>query len=114
MSLAFDPLLSIALILLQVGNKYLKFDITKAQEKILVHPIAQLTMYSSVIYFTTRNFFLTAIIVFTSFLLLKILLNENHRYNLLPADWLYKEKLIKDRVASQKELYKDNMNKYHL
>lgn len=113
MSLAFDPLFSIAIIVLQVANRYLKYDITKAQEKILMHPFTQFCMYFCIIYFTTKNIPLSLLIVLVSFLLLHVLLNENNKYNILPPSWLYKEHLINEEVVSQKEVYKQNINKYN-
>lgn len=114
MSLAFDPLLSIAIIILQVANRYLKYDLTKAQEKILMHPFMQFCMYFCIIYFTTKNVPLSLIIVLVSFLLLHVLLNEHNKYNILPPSWLYKERLINEEVVSHKEVYKQNISMYNL
>lgn len=113
MSLAFDPLFSIAIILLQVANKYLKYDITKAQEKILMHPLMQFSMYFCIIYFSTKNVLLSLVIVLVSFILLHVLLNENHKYNILSPVWLFQEKIVKEEVVSQKDVYKQNINKYN-
>jgi len=113
MGLVFDPLFSIAIIISQVAGKYLKYDITKAQEKILTHPFMQFVMYFCIIYFSTKNIPLSLIIVLVSFILLHVLLNENHKYNILSPVWLYEEKIIKEEVVSQKDVYKQNINKYN-
>ena len=109
---SFDPLSSLLLIVLQISNKYMKLDITKAQEKIFFHPFTQTIMYFSVIYFTTRNVPLSLFIVLLTYILLYVLLNENHKYNILPKIWLYENKII-SKYESDKEKYIENLNKYH-
>lgn len=113
MTTYFDPLVSLSIILLQVSNKFMKINITPAQEKILMHPLTQTAMYASIIYFTTKNIPLTCVIVIISYLFFFILFNENHRLNILPKDWLYKEKLITEKYSSCKEIYKNNVASYH-
>lgn len=113
MNLAFDPLLSLSLIFLQVSNKYLKINITKAQEKILMHPLSQALMYFIIIFYTTRSVALSMFIVSLSYLFFFILFNENNKYNLYPKSWLYKENLINQKPISYKEAYISNVEKYH-
>lgn len=113
MSIPFDPLVSLSIIMLQISNRYMKIQLTPAQERILTHPLLQIIMYTSIIYFTTKNIILTGIIVIVSYLFLVVLFNENHRLNILPKDWLFKEKLIHEPVTSNKETYKNNIEKYH-
>jgi hypothetical protein len=113
MNFGFDPLVSLSIIMLQVSNRYMRINITPAQEKILMHPITQISMYASIIYFTTKNILLTLFIVIISYLFLVVLFNENHRLNILPKDWLYKEKLSDVMSESSKEMYKNNLEKYH-
>ena len=113
MNIGFDPLVSLSIILLQISNRYMRINITPAQEKILMHPLTQIAMYASIIYFTTKNMLLTLFIVIISYLFLVILFNENHRLNILPKDWLYRENLTNVRTESSKEKYKNNLEKYH-
>lgn len=112
MTFAFDPLTAFTLITLQMANKYMKLNITKAQEKILMHPATQFVMYFCVIYITTRKVLLSLVIVIITYILLHVLLNENNRFNILPKAWLYKERFISD-YTSDKELYKNNIYTYH-
>ena len=113
MATYFDPLVSLSIILLQVSNRFMKINITPAQEKILMHPITQISMYASIIYFTTKNIPITCIIVLVSYLFFFILFNENNKLNILPKEWLYREKLITERHPSCKETYKNNLLLYH-
>lgn len=107
MSLIIDPLNIFAIILMQLANRYLKIDLTKIQEKIVIHPITQLAMYGSVIYLTTRNILTTLIIIVATYVLVHILFNENHHLNILPP------KLLNKDITSAKELYKNNITVYH-
>ncbi len=113
MSLAFDPLFSLSIIMLQISNRYMKIKLTPAQEKILMNPIVQTAMYTSIIYFTTKNIIVTCFIVIISYLFLVILFNENHKLNILSKSWLYKENLIDTNVLSDKDAYITNIEKYH-
>lgn len=114
MPAAFDPMLSLVIIMLQVGNKYLKYDVTKAQEKILMLPHMQFAMYFCIMYFYTKSIPYTIFIVAVSTLLLYVLLNENSKFHILPKVWLYEEKLIDKKVVSEKEVYKNNLQIFHL
>lgn len=113
MPLAFDPLVSISFLFFQIGSRYLKFDVTKVQARILSHPYVQIVLYASVVYYSTRSLLHTVTIVAMSYILLKILLNENSEYNILPSKLLYEEKLS-DVLVSYRENYKENFEKYHL
>lgn len=112
--LSFDPVTVISIMLLQVANRYMRLDMTKAQEKLILHPYTQFAMYISVIYFTTKSIFYTSIIALATYICVTILFNENHRLNVLPKTWLYKEKIIDEKPeASFKDMYKENLHKYH-
>lgn len=112
--MTFDPLFVLSLIFLQISNKYMQIPITKAQQKIIQHPITQIGMFAIIVYFSTKNVLLTAFIVIMFYILLNILLNENHKLNILPKQWLYKQHIINEPIISYKEVYKNNIEKYHL
>ena len=113
MSFEFDPVFSLAIMFLQISHRFMKISLTTAQEKLLMHPIAQFAMYASIIYFSTRNMILTCIIVILSYLFIFVLFNENHRLNILPKEWLHRENLINEKFIPNKHLYKQNIEKYH-
>jgi hypothetical protein len=114
MNIGFDPLISLSIILLQISNRFMRINITPAQEKILMHPLTQVAMYASIIYFTTKNILLTLFIVIVSYMFLVVLFNENHKLNVLPKSWLYKENLSDVPSESCKQKYINNLEKYHL
>ena len=106
MSIAFDPLSIMTILLVQIGGKYLNFEITKAQEKILRHPIVQSIIFFSIIYITTKNIYLSFTILILSYIIFKILFNENHKYNIISKEWLKNEGFITDAdIVSLKNLY---------
>lgn len=111
---SFDPLILSSIMLLQISNRFMKINITKAQEKILYHPYTQVIMYFCIIYFTTRNLSNTIIIVIVSYVFLQILFNENHENNILSKSWLQKENLLQEPIKFfNKDIYKMNINQYH-
>lgn len=110
---AIDPLFALSVILFQIGNRYLKINITKAQEEILMHPITQMLLYFTIIYYPIRNFYVAAFIAMTSYILYAILLNENHPYNIFPEKWL-SEKINNRPIFSYKDIYKNNIELIHL
>lgn len=113
MILNFDPLSILSIILMQIGARYLSFNITKAQETIIKNNITQFLIYTSIIYLSTKNFLITFIIVSISYILLKVLLNENNKHNIYPIKWLIDNNLIDNgEIQSKKELYINNL-KYH-
>ena len=112
MPLAFDPLVSISFLFFQIGSRYLKIDVTKAQAKILSHPYVQISLYASIVYYSTRSIEHTIFILLMSYIFFKILLNENSEFNILPSKFLYEEKLS-DVLISYRENYKKNLEKYH-
>jgi len=109
-----DPFFSIIFILFQVGNRYLKVNVTKAQEEILKHPLMQLIMYFSIIYYSTKNISLSVFIAIITLLLYNILLNENNQYNVLSEKWLNEKQILKKPLQSYKESYKNNIQDLHI
>jgi len=112
MDISYEPLSIITLILVQIGGRFLKLDLTEMQKKLINHPIIQGIILLAIIFFTTKNLLLSILIVAFVFLLLQILLNENHKYNLLPRKWLLEQdENIDSSIKSIKDIYKENIKK---
>ena len=106
--MVIDPISILSIILTQIGSKHLNLDITKAQEKMIKHPIFQSIIFFSIIYISTKNIYISFTILILTYLVLKILFNENHKYNILSKSWLKNEGLINDAdIISAKNLYRD-------
>lgn len=113
MSQSFDPIFSISVILFQLGNRYLKINTTKAQDEIIKHPITQLILYFTIVYYSTKNISISLFVAITSILLYTVLLNENHPFNLFPEKWLIDNKIINKQMVSYKKNYKENIQTLH-
>ena len=112
MDIYYEPISIITLILVQIGGRFLKFDLTEMQKKLINHPLIQATILLAMIFFTTKNLGISIIIVLCVFLLLNIILNENHKYNLLPRKWLIEQNNNMDNsIKSIKDIYKENLKK---
>ena len=79
---SFDPLLMCSIILMQIGAKYLDLELTDFQKKLLKNNIVQGVILFGIIYLPIRDVFKTIIIVFLIYLIIHVLLNEKHKYNI--------------------------------
>jgi|TARA_B100001758_G_C18415560_1_gene619275 hypothetical protein len=101
-----DPISYLQLIFIHIGGRFLKFNITPVQEKILNSKITQGLIFYSLLLFSTKDATKAFIIVFISYLLLYFILNENSKYNMISKKWLIKNKFIEDdNFISDKQLY---------
>jgi len=105
-----DPLAMLFIVLVQIGGRYLKIDLTPAQQKLINNPIFQTIILFSIILMTTKSLTKTSIIVFIMYICVTIVFNENHKYNILSKRWLLTEKIINDKSYKPlKDLYIKNM-----
>jgi len=108
-----DPMSSIVFILFQIGNRYLNINTTTAQQEILQHPLMQVVMFFSIIYYSTKNILLSIFIATITLILYNILLNEHHPYNVLSERWLNEKQILNKPFKSYIELYKTNIDTLH-
>jgi hypothetical protein len=105
-----EPLSIFFLILVQFGGRYLKIELTPAQQKIINNSIFQTIILFSIVYMATKSFAKSVIIVLLIYISINVLFNENHKYNVLSRKWLIKEKILKEnKKISLKEIYKKNI-----
>jgi hypothetical protein len=101
----------IFLILVQIGGRYLKIELTPAQQKIINNVVIQGVILFSIILVATKNIANSLIIVCFIYLCANILFNENHKYNILSKKWLIEEKIISDNnYKSLKDIYIKNIS----
>jgi len=106
-----EPLSMIFLILVQVGGRYLKIELTPAQQKIINNVVIQSIILFAIILMATKNIVNSLIIVCFIYLCVKILFNENHKYNILSKKWLVDENIISgNNYKSLKEIYIKNVS----
>jgi hypothetical protein len=105
-----EPLSILFLIIVQLGGRYLKIDLTPAQQKLINNSIFQGIILFSIILMSTKNLTNSIIIIFVIYICIHILFNEYHKYNILSKKWLYDEKLIIDEKYNKiKEIYINNI-----
>lgn len=109
--MTLEPLSMIFLILVQIGGRYLKIELTPAQQKIVNNVVIQSIILFAIILMATKNVANSLIIVCFIYLCAKILFNENHKYNILSKKWLIEENIISGGdYKSLKELYIKNIS----
>lgn len=106
-----EPLSILMLLLVQVGGRFLKFELTKAQEKLIQNSIVQAIILFAIVFITTKNLLTSILLVTLVHVCMHILFNENSRYNILSKKWLQNEKLLKDdKLTSLKDIYYRNIH----
>jgi hypothetical protein len=109
--ITLEPLSMIFLILVQIGGRYLKIELTPAQQKIINNVVIQGVILFSIILVATKNIANSLIIVCFIYLCANILFNENHKYNILSKKWLIEENIISDNnYKSLKDIYIKNIS----
>lgn len=93
----------------QVGSRHLAFQFTDAQKKLLQHPIGQLLILYTMFYISTRSLLLSAVLIGIYILLINVLLNEKHSWNVLSRNWLKREGFLTSDTPNQSELYNKNI-----
>lgn len=105
-----EPLSMIFLILVQVGGRYLRIELTPAQHKIINNVVVQSIILFAIILMATKNIGNTLIIVCFVYLCVNILFNENHKYNVFSKKWLIDENIISSKnYKSLKDVYLKNI-----
>ena len=106
-----EPLSMIFLILVQIGGRYLKIELTPAQQKIINNVVIQSVILFAIILMATKNIANSLIIVCFIYLCANILFNENHKYNILSKKWLIEENIISgNNYKSLKDIYIKNLS----
>jgi hypothetical protein len=109
--ITLEPMSMIFLILVQIGGRYLKIDLTPAQQKIVNNVVIQGIILFAIILMATKNVANSLIIVCFIYLCVNILFNENHKYNILSKKWLIEENIISNNdYKSLKEIYIKNIS----
>jgi hypothetical protein len=109
--ITLEPMSMIFLILVQIGGRYLKIDLTPAQQKIINNVVIQGIILFAIILMATKNVANSLIIVCFIYLCVNILFNENHKYNILSKKWLIEENIISNNdYKSLKEIYIKNIS----
>lgn len=96
--------------LMHVGARHITFDMTDAQRKLMQHPAMKGIVLFAMFFMTTRNVYLACILTIIYFLLVVVLLNETHDFNIFSKNWLTKHGLNKKEHKSYLESYINNIS----
>jgi hypothetical protein len=105
---AFDPLLLLSVILIQVGARHLDLELTDFQKKLLKNKIIQAIILFGLIYIPIRDVKKAIVVLAMIYLCIYVIFNENNNYNLFSKRFLYKEGIIKE-FNDIKQKYYDNL-----
>lgn len=94
----------------QVGARQLTFQFTDAQKKLLQHPYGQMLILYTMFYISTRSLLLSAVLIFLYIVLVNVLLNEHHPWNIFSRDWLRKEGYMDTATPKRSDLYHSNLS----
>ena len=97
--------------MMHVGARHITFDMTNAQRKLMQHPAMKGLVLFAMFFMTTRNPYLACLLTFVYFLLILVLLNETHDFNIFSKNWLMKHGLYKkENQKSYLDSYINNIN----
>ena len=86
-----DPFALVSAFMMHVGARNIQFEFTDAQRRVLSHPVTKLAIMFGLFYITTRNLIWSVCLVGIYFILVNMLLNENHPLNIYSKAWLQNE-----------------------
>ena len=101
----FDPILIGSIILMQIGARYLDLDLTPFQKNLLKNKIIQTIILFGIIYIPIRDLKRSLLILILIYLIIYVLFNENHNYNLFSKKFLFNKGIIKQYDDIKKKYY---------
>jgi len=108
-------LVGFALILINVGSKYISYDLPKTLDNIFKHSLLRKIVVFSIVFISTRDIKISLLITLLYILLFSILLHEDSDLCILPEQYLnFKKdfdlnddgKISKDEIETIKKIIK--------
>ena len=84
-------LLPASMFIVQLGQRHLAPTFTTIQKKLFATPLVQSIIVFALFFNMTRQLHVAALMTLLFYLIIFVLLNENHPMNWLPRTWLQKE-----------------------
>lgn len=91
--------------LVQIGARFINFNFTEAQKRLLQHPFIQNLILFAMFYIPSRNPWVSLGLLFVYNICLYYLLNEYSQFNIYNKNWLEKEGFV---PSQQKNLIQEN------
>ena len=110
-----DILAIFAAFIMHAGARHISFDLTDAQKRLLSTPISKAVILAALFYISTRSIKWTFILLGVYFIIINMLLNENHPLNVFSQDWLLAQGFIEknSKDTSYTDLYMKNVSMFH-
>ena len=105
---SFDPVLILSVVLIQIGARHLDLELTDFQKKLLKNKIIQGIILFGLIYIPIRDIKKTLIVMLMIYLIVYVIFNENHNYNLFSKRYLYNKGII-NKFNDIKQNYYNNL-----
>ena len=90
---------------MQIGAKYFDLELTEFQKKLIKNNFIQAIILFGIVYIPVRDVLKSIIIVCLIYLVIYVLFNENHKFNIYSKKWLYNEGIIKEYEDFKKKYY---------
>ena len=100
---------AIVLIMINIGSKYIKVNLTKSQERFLRHNVAKQVLIFAIIWMGTKDILIAALMTAAFHVLANYLLNEESSMCIIPNSWRQFEEVLDldgDGVVSDEEIEK--------
>lgn len=110
-----DMLAILAAFIMHSGARHISFDLTDAQKKLLSTPFSKAVILAALFYISTRSIKWTIVLLGLYFIIINMLLNENHPLNVFSPDWLLSQGFIQKNSEdkSYTDLYIKNLSTMH-
>ena len=95
---------------MQIGSRFIQFNLTDAQKKLIQNPVSQSLLLLFMFYAASRRLVVSVVMVVLYYVVTFILLNEKHPLNIYSRKWLMREGFI-DQVEDVKKVYYENIAK---
>lgn len=97
--------------LMHSGARHVSFDLTDVQKKIISLPHVKFLILFAMFYISTRNLYWSSLLLLMYILMMKVLINEKHAFNILPKSWLLSEGFIThEEKVNHVDMYLENIN----
>lgn len=110
-----DMLAIFAAFIMHAGARHISFELTDAQKKLLSMPLSKAIILAALFYISTRSIKWTIILLALYFIVINMLLNENHPLNIFSPGWLLTQGFLQNNNVdkSYTDLYMKNISTFH-
>ena len=94
----------------------MNMDLTAAQKQLVSHPISKIIILFAMFYVSTRNIWWSIILILTYIVVINMLLNEKHPFNIFSKRWLANNGIgnfndEEQNVKKPIDIYRENLKK---